>query len=1012
MAGQAESMNMSALGKAKGFMARFLGVNPGAEVNREVVALRSLGLFDEAGYLRRYPDVAAQGTDPVLHYVLNGASESRNPCDLFDTAYYLEKNPDVASTGANPLLHYCLFGFKEGRSPSVEFDAPWYIRTYLDEGTETNPLRHYLEIGRAAGLEIRRVPDLVRDTLLVSGTFDRDYYLLQYPDVLDSGLEPIDHYLAYGAKERRNPNAIFDARYYIAKNPEVSSSRINPLYHFCEYGWKQLCNPSADFDVWWYWTTHLDPASEEINPLAHYLAIGSQLELDTRPPRPPSQFARDGYRHADGVPIKRICLFAGYDPDGLIDDYVVDYLRELSQYADIYYLADCEMPQEQLAKIEGYTNGAWSERHGNYDFGSYSRLANQLVGWEKIEQYDELILANDSCYLLRDMHHVFAKMDAKACDWWGMQATKGMAATRREPKNRFPRPIPMEAVRRSMLQGFEDDYRYDFHVGSYFVVYRRPVIADGRFRRLLDTVTAQESKRNVILKYEAGFTRYLVSAGYVLDTFIDSLYPFHPIYTSWYFRLLEEGFPFLKRYLLTENHYHVPRLGAWMENGLKSFPQANISTIRHNLQRVADPDKLQQNLQIGTSLLHDDGQVPAVLLSDQEFIAADEATPKYNHWWVFPVCAFTGVFSGNERALFEEVKNDPSIKKIVLIRDGPVSVDGVDVEVASLQSPQGQYYLLRAGNLFIKHSTARNLVYPVASELHNLINLWHGIPFKRIGYASLDTQQNRIAVARDHAKYRAVISSSQVDTLAMVAAFHPLSYTDIWNTGLPRNDFILRSFEQLPEDLRREGAALYDLMAGRKLVLFLPTFRNAQADAYFRFNEAQIDWIGGWMRENNAVLGIREHMADSARTYGAQFASIGALDLSDATFPNVEILYRYSSALITDYSSCFIDYMLTDKPAISFAYDYDSYASVERGSFYDLDFVFPGPVCKNFTELQAALEGVFSEPTPVARASREWKRKLFFDYVDDRSSARVMARVKHLADSSDLGRDLLGRERS
>ena len=1002
---------MSALGKAKGFMARIIGANPRAEANREARALRGLGLFDEAGYLLRYPDVAAQGTDPVLHYVLDGVRESRNPCDLFDTAYYLEKNPDVANIGANPFLHYCLFGFKEGRSPSVAFDGPWYVRTYLDGEADTNPLRHYLETGRAAGLEIRRVPDVVRDALLASGTFDRDYYLLQYPDVLDSGLEPIDHYLKYGARERRNPNAVFDARYYLANNSDVSSSRMNPLYHFCEYGWRQLRNPNPEFDVWWYWTMHLDPSSEETNPLAHYLAIGKPLDLDTRPPRPPSQFASNGFLHADGAAIKRICLFAGYDPDGLIDEYVVDYLRELSQYADIYYLADCEMSQEELAKIEPFTCGAWSERHGNYDFGSYSRLAGQLVGWEKIELYDELILANDSCYLLRDMHHVFAKMDAKACDWWGMQATKGMAATRHEPKNRFPRPIPMEAVRRSMLEGFEDDYRYDFHVGSYFVVYRRPVIADSRFRRLLDKVVGQESKRNVILKYEAGFTRYLVSAGYVLDTFIDNLYPFHPIYTSWYFRLLEEGFPFLKRYLLAENHYHVPRLGAWMENGLKGFPQANVNTIRHNLQRTTDPERLRQNLEIGTSSLHDDGQVPTVLLDDQQFIAADRATPKYSHWWVFPVCAFTGVFSGNERALFEEVKNDPTIKKIVLTRDVPVSVDGVDVEVAPLRSPQGQYYLLRGGNLFIKHSALRNLVYPVASELHNLINLWHGIPFKRIGYASLDAQQNRMAVARDHAKYRAVISSSQVDTLAMAAAFYPLSYADIWNTGLPRNDFILRSFELLPEDLRREGAALYDLIAGRKLVLFMPTFRNAQVDAYFRFTEAQIDWIGAWLERNHAVLGIREHMADSARTYGTQFVRVGALDLSDRSFPNVEVLYRYSSALITDYSSCFIDYMLTDKPAISFAYDYDSYASIERGAFYDLDSVFPGPVCKTFSELQAALESIFQEPSEVALASRQWKRKLFFDHVDDRNSARVMAQVKQLTDSSNLGRDPSGGER-
>ena len=47
---------------------------------------------------------------------------------------------------------------------------------------------------------------------------------------------------------------------------------------------------------------------------------------------------------------------------------------------------------------------------------------------------------------------------------------------------------------------------------------------------------------------------------------------------------------------------------------------------------------------------------------------------------------------------------------------------------------------MRAGNIFIKHSRQRNAVYPLSSELHNLIQVWHGIPFKRIGFASGDFQ--------------------------------------------------------------------------------------------------------------------------------------------------------------------------------------------------------------------------------------------------------------------------------
>jgi hypothetical protein len=37
--------------------------------------------------------------------------------------------------------------------------------------------------------------------------FDTDYYLREYPDVLESKIHPVSHYLAYGANEFRNPSA-------------------------------------------------------------------------------------------------------------------------------------------------------------------------------------------------------------------------------------------------------------------------------------------------------------------------------------------------------------------------------------------------------------------------------------------------------------------------------------------------------------------------------------------------------------------------------------------------------------------------------------------------------------------------------------------------------------------------------------------------------------------------------------------------------------------------------------
>ena len=51
-------------------------------------------------------------------------------------------------------------------------------------------------------------------------------------------------------------------------------------------------------------------------------------------------------------------------------------------------------------RLAPHTAGAWAIRHGAYDFGSYSMLAKELVGWDRIATYDELLLVNDSCLTL------------------------------------------------------------------------------------------------------------------------------------------------------------------------------------------------------------------------------------------------------------------------------------------------------------------------------------------------------------------------------------------------------------------------------------------------------------------------------------------------------------------------------------------------------------------------------------------------------------------------------------
>ncbi len=76
------------------------------------------------------------------------------------------------------------------------------------------------------------------DAELISSSafYDADWYLDQNPDVNQAGIDPAEHYLAYGAREGRNPGPRFDTDWYLNQNPDVRTAGINPLVHYLRHG--------------------------------------------------------------------------------------------------------------------------------------------------------------------------------------------------------------------------------------------------------------------------------------------------------------------------------------------------------------------------------------------------------------------------------------------------------------------------------------------------------------------------------------------------------------------------------------------------------------------------------------------------------------------------------------------------------------------------------------------------------------------------------------------------------
>lgn len=890
---------------------------------------------------------------------------------LFDPEYYSTMYPDAIQDGTPPLQHYRTSGWKDGNNPSLEFSNAFYTETYKDQLTVIkDPLLHYMKLGMAAGNLPRPDCAACNDdsecNLPVTGYVSKEDEKL-YLQAISQG--------------------DFDPDFYRKANPEVEQKHLSAIIHYQQQGWKELCNPSAKLDLCWYTQTYLQNDYSQ-DALLHYITKGRAAGYHPLPPSPvrfnePLSYAKRA------TPLRRICLFAGYDVDGIVDDYVIEFVTDLARFCDVYYLADRGMRAGELDKLSGITKGAWALDHKAFDIGSWAILARELVGWEHIDSYDELLLVNDSTYLVRPLDDLFATMDQRACDWWGLQATKGTSRT--FATQGLSETVSMETIKKSLLTEFEKDALYDFHIGQYFVAYRKPVFSDESFRSILNTVEPDKSKLRRIRKYEIGMTRFLIAKGHEFSTFVDEVYPWQPVYTDTIFDLVAKGFPLFKRFMLSENHYSVPGLGQWTEKLRKAGIHKDLTIYEDNALRACGHDKLFVSFNL-------EQRVPASV----DTRALDQQTPKHDNWWAFPVCAFTSRLDDNSRALFEFVKDDPSIKKIILTRRYDLAFSGENVVVAPLISKVGLEYLMGSRFIFLKHSRPTNIPYPIATLEHAVINLWHGIPFKRIHFVSHDQQDKQKKLKKHNNELTSVICASNVDKLAMTAAFWPLTYYDIWLTGLPRHDFITCEATALPAHLAEQFSRLAERLAGRRLVLFVPTFKNDQTEGYYRFSPEELHTMDAFLAAHNLVLGIREHMADRQRSYSSQLCGDNYLHLSLDTFPDVEVLYRHASALVTDYSSAFIDFLLTNRPVISFAYDFEHYSSTERGLFYDMEWAFPGAIAKNFEELMTALAGTLEEMSEVERALYEFKKRIFIKYTDSNNASRVYKKVMDMYGKPDL----------
>ena len=322
-----------------------------------------------------------------------------------------------------------------------------------------------------------------------------------------------------------------------------------------------------------------------------------------------------------------------------------------------------------------------------------------------------------------------------------------------------------------------------------------------------------------------------------------------------------------------------------------------------------------------------------------------------SHIWLFS-STDNSHYNYNSRYLFEYVKeNLPEITPLFVINDPELR--------NSLSSKYGKQYFIETESIQgIRQALSAGVWFTSAglpaygTGLHKkrlIINLWHCVPLKKI--ALLDPNLKK--AARIYFKkifsenYTCILTTSH-ELIPLMARSFAVSEDKIKVWGQPRNDGLFQK-----NDCREILGQLFpDLPEYTKTVLYAPTFRDYGQVQLFPFKDFDQKQLEAFLDEKNMLLFIRTHVAEqgSAAPYlGKRIRFLGNEQAEDVTG-----ILNIFDCLITDYSSIYIDYLLTDKPMIFLPYDRQQYLD-GRGMNFDYDDVTPGPKPETFNDFLDAL---------------------------------------------------------
>ncbi|MDR0617280.1 MAG: rhamnan synthesis F family protein [Endomicrobium sp.] len=199
--------------------------------------------------------------------------------------------------------------------------------------------------------------------------------------------------------------------------------------------------------------------------------------------------------------MKRLAIYFFFDKDGIVGDYAIYYLKELKKcVSEIAVVVNGKLNDEGRKKFESVSDKFIIRENIGFDSAAYKE-AIISYGFEKIKEYDELLLCNFTCYgPVYPFKEMFDEMDNRKCDFWGI--------------NRHPE-------QHAYIIPYRKDSYIREHIQMYFIVIRNTILRSKHFKEYWDTLEVSRDYNSARVVHELKFTNYFETLGFTSDSYVN-----------------------------------------------------------------------------------------------------------------------------------------------------------------------------------------------------------------------------------------------------------------------------------------------------------------------------------------------------------------------------------------------------------------------------------------------------------------------------------------------------------